>query len=308
VKCPKCGYVGFEESARCRHCGYDFTFAAALEPPTGAPAAPAVVSPSPIAAAGAAAVPAEPDAAVVDEFFAAPGDSESPTLDRLGFVDLQPLDPPTAGPLADLPLAEPAAAPPSGLFGSPPPARPPLAVRRGTERPRSRPATAVVRRVPTSLLEVAEPAGGESATAGTEIDARSGPATLAARVGAGAIDLGLLGAIAVVVVYLTVRLAGLTMAEVGRLPVAPLAAFLLGLAVSYLAAFTACGGQTLGKMAAGVRVVADDGAVPPGVAALRAVTALAGAALGGLGFLPALFDGDHRGLHDRLAGTRVVRC
>ena len=24
MKCPKCGYLGFEEVERCRHCGYDF--------------------------------------------------------------------------------------------------------------------------------------------------------------------------------------------------------------------------------------------------------------------------------------------
>jgi len=28
----------------------------------------------------------------------------------------------------------------------------------------------------------------------------------------------------------------------------------------------------------------------------------------GLGLLPVLFDHDHRGLHDRFAGTRVVRA
>jgi len=116
-----------------------------------------------------------------------------------------------------------------------------------------------------------------------------------------------LGAIAVVVVYFTVRLAGLSMAEVEILPLPPLAAFLLGLAGAYLAAFTACGGQTLGKMTMGLRVVADDGAVPPGAAAVRAVVSLGGAAAGGLGFLPALFDGEHRGLHDRVCGTRVIR-
>ena len=87
-------------------------------------------------------------------------------------------------------------------------------------------------------------------------------ASLGARVAAGLLDVGLLGAIALVVVYLTVRLSGLTMADVAVLPPVPLAAFLLGLAVAYLAAFTACGGQTLGKMALGLRVVAGDGAVP----------------------------------------------
>jgi uncharacterized RDD family membrane protein YckC len=133
-------------------------------------------------------------------------------------------------------------------------------------------------------------------------------ASIAARAAAGLLDVILLGAIALAVVYLTARLSGLTMAQLDVLPRVPLAAFLIGQAGAYLAVFTACGGQTLGKMAVGVRVVAGDGAVPPGAAALRALTSLAGAGLAGLGFLPALFDVDHRGLHDRLAGTRVVRA
>lgn len=299
MKCPKCGYVGFEETPRCRHCGYDFQFAASLD--RVVPAA------MPVAAGGAtgpvAGVPKVP-ASVTDEFFGPDSDAEAPSLDRLGFVDLHALEPAAGAPLADLPLAAPATATPSDLFDSPPPARPPLAVRRGAERPRTRPTTQVVRRQATSLLDVAVPVTDESpAAAEASIDV----APLPARLAAGLIDLAVLAAIAVVVIYFTVRLAGLTMAEVEVLPVPPLAAFLLGLAVAYLAAFTACGGQTLGKMAMGLRVVADDGAVPPGAAAVRAVVSLSGAAAGGLGLLPALFDGDHRGLHDRICGTRVIR-
>ncbi|MGD9903891.1 MAG: RDD family protein, partial [Vicinamibacterales bacterium] len=228
---------------------------------------------------------------------------ETPALDRLGFVDLQTDAPAEPAPLADLPLADP---PPSDLFASPPPARPPLAVRRTAERPRSRPATQIVRRSPAGLLDV-EVSPPEASPAEPVAVTSTGAASIPARLGAGLIDVALLAGIALVVVYFTVRLAGLTMAEVGSLPLPPLAAFLLGLAVAYLAAFTACGGQTLGKMAAGLRVVAEDGAVPPGTAALRAVAALAGGALAGLGFLPALFDAEHRGVHDRLTGTRVVR-
>ena len=26
MKCPKCGYLGFERVDRCRNCGYDFSF------------------------------------------------------------------------------------------------------------------------------------------------------------------------------------------------------------------------------------------------------------------------------------------
>jgi uncharacterized RDD family membrane protein YckC len=211
--------------------------------------------------------------------------------------------------VADLPLGDgvPAAVPPPVRFDdTPPPARAPLSVRRTAERPRTRPTTQVVRRTPTSLLDVVPPAdpppGPGAAT--TSVDA----ATLAARVAAGVIDLALLAAIALSVVYFTVRLSGLSMAELRLVPPVPLGVFLLGQAVAYLTAFTACGGQTLGKMAMGVRVIGDDGAVPAGAAMIRACTALAGAALAGVGYLPALFDADHRGVHDRLAGTRVVRA
>jgi uncharacterized RDD family membrane protein YckC len=65
------------------------------------------------------------------------------------------------------------------------------------------------------------------------------------------IDLG--------VVYFTVRMAGLSMGEWRLLPPAPMLAFLAFLKLSYFFAFTAVGGQTIGKMAAGTCVVADDG-------------------------------------------------
>src|SRR4051794_1435173 len=29
MKCPKCGYLGFEDVTRCRNCGYDFSLASA---------------------------------------------------------------------------------------------------------------------------------------------------------------------------------------------------------------------------------------------------------------------------------------
>ena len=49
------------------------------------------------------------------------------------------------------------------------------------------------------------------------------------------------------------RLCGLEFAELAVLPVVPFAAFLLLLNGGYVAAFTAAGGQTIGKMAAGIR-------------------------------------------------------
>ena len=33
MKCPKCGYLGFEDMERCRNCGYDFSLTAAAPLP-----------------------------------------------------------------------------------------------------------------------------------------------------------------------------------------------------------------------------------------------------------------------------------
>jgi uncharacterized protein (DUF983 family) len=33
MKCPKCGYLGFEQVDRCRNCGYDFSLAPATPGP-----------------------------------------------------------------------------------------------------------------------------------------------------------------------------------------------------------------------------------------------------------------------------------
>jgi hypothetical protein len=132
VKCPKCGYVGFEETARCRHCGYDFAFAAAAAVPV------------------ALSTPHPPVSDVIDEILVERRQMTLPAIDRLGFLDLPALD-------AEI---ETQVAPPrpsvQELFAdpAPPPARPPLAVRRGPDRPRSRPASHVVRRSAGGLLDM----------------------------------------------------------------------------------------------------------------------------------------------------------
>jgi uncharacterized RDD family membrane protein YckC len=84
----------------------------------------------------------------------------------------------------------------------------------------------------------------------------------------------------------------------------------------YLVALTAVyfvwqwqrGGQTLAMKTWRIRVVARDGA-PLGWAraAQRYLFALAGTLLLGAGFLWALVDRERLFLHDRLAGTRIVR-
>jgi uncharacterized RDD family membrane protein YckC len=62
-------------------------------------------------------------------------------------------------------------------------------------------------------------------------------------------------------------------------------------------------------MVAGIRVVPAESDTPLdlGRAFLRTLMWLVLAVPAGLGFLSALFARDHRGLHDRFAGTRVVR-
>jgi uncharacterized RDD family membrane protein YckC len=133
-------------------------------------------------------------------------------------------------------------------------------------------------------------------------------AALGARILAVAIDLFILACVDAMVVYMTMQICGIGVDEISILPKGPLVAFLLLQNCGYLVAFTA-GGQTLGKMAAGIRVVSsdDDEALDVGRALLRTLMWIVLAVPAGLGFITAFLSRDHRGLHDRFAGTRVVR-
>jgi uncharacterized RDD family membrane protein YckC len=93
------------------------------------------------------------------------------------------------------------------------------------------------------------------------------------------------------------------------LPKGPLLAFLLVQNGGYLITFTV-GGQTLGKMATGIKVVPAHPGAPLdlGHSVLRTLVWAVLAVPAGLGFLTTLFSSDRRGLHDRCAGTRVVRA
>ena len=134
-------------------------------------------------------------------------------------------------------------------------------------------------------------------------------AGLGARFIAVAIDLSLLAIVDAVVVYFTLAICGLSLAEIGLLPIGPLLAFLLGQNLGYLIVFNA-GGQTIGKMTTGIKVIAEDtgSTLSLGGAILRTFVWFVLAVPAGLGFLTALASHDHRGLHDRFAGTRVVRA
>jgi uncharacterized RDD family membrane protein YckC len=104
------------------------------------------------------------------------------------------------------------------------------------------------------------------------------------------------------------RVCRLGFAEIMILPLAPLIAFFLLVNGGYLVAFTASGGQTIGKMATSIKVIAEDGLeVMPSQALVRVGGYLASLLPAGLGFVPGLVGPSRRALHDRLANTRVVR-
>ena len=100
------------------------------------------------------------------------------------------------------------------------------------------------------------------------------------------IDLLILAVIDVAVIYFTMQICGLGVEDLAMLPKGPLLAFLLVQNGGYLVAFTA-GGQTLGKMAAGIRVVpaASDAPLDLGRAFLRTLMWGVLAVPAGLGFL-----------------------
>ncbi len=83
---------------------------------------------------------------------------------------------------------------------------------------------------------------------------------------------------------------------------------LLGVPVIYEALMLKRRGQTLGKIALGVKVVTPDGGdISAGQAWGRAVLKMVLGSCFGLDYLPALFTHDRTCLHDLIAKTRVVR-
>lgn len=138
------------------------------------------------------------------------------------------------------------------------------------------------------------------------------PVSGGTRLTAAVIDAALLGSIAAAVVFCTLRLTGLSIQQVGLLPVLPMAALFLLLAGGYLLMFTAASGQTVGKMAMHIRVVGTSSEavindrITVAQAAVRALAALPSVLALGAGFVPALL-GAGLAVHDRIAHTRVVR-
>ena len=290
MKCPKCGYIGFEAVDRCRNCGYEFSLAVrapqrddlemrSASDPMG-PLADLALKGNPLSMSRRRT----PAGKEID-------------LDRIIGAPETP---------ADLPLFQAQAAPnldEAPLIQTPPTPRKPLAVRRvsAPARPREERSPASVTR---ENLELPLPAGATPMTAFPPHQAAETARPLP-RVLAAALDTLILAAIDALVLYFTVRLCSLSLAEVTQLPPIPFMAFLLLLNGGYLVAFTAAGGQTIGKMAFGLKVVGrGDATVPVATATLRSAGSLVSALCLGAGLLPALFGG--RAFHDRLADTRVV--
>jgi len=145
--------------------------------------------------------------------------------------------------------------------------------------------------------------------------ARRSPASAGSRLAAALVDgvfvlSGQLAVLAPVAWYWWACEAPRTPAEVPYLPV--LASFVLPplallLGALYHVYFWTVKGATPGKELLDLRVETEDGSSPLGIgcAALRAFGYVLGFASLGVGFAPVAFGG--AGLHDRIAGTRVVR-
>lgn len=285
MKCPKCDYLGFETSDRCRNCGYDFS----LTPE------PAPLFDLPIDSDAAEPLIPSPDAV--------PDTRPRLDLDRL-----------IGGPADDLPLFPP----PHGEFDvitTPSRPRAPLSVRRTTQEiPRARAKTprssdeSLFEQPPAAVLGHHAPARHTSAARRETPDEGELAATALTRIMAALLDFSLMAALDGAVLYFTLRLLGLTSAAMLGLPLVPLAAFFVLLNGGYFVAFTAVGGQSIGKMALGIKVVGrEDASVPIGRATLRTFAYLVSALPLGAGFLPGVIGAERLALHDRLAHTRVVQ-
>lgn len=293
-------------------------------PPPAVKAAPATVAPPPDAAPPVAAPPRADTAARVPAP-EAPAAAASAGAALPGPVAAPDEAPGVARSEEPPPASVPAARPSVGArdvssINVPVEPRPPLSVRRGVgdahklQPQEGRPPSRRIGPFDRDLLEDLQRL--ESEVSGTPI-APARPATGESvvpglRLAAAAVDAVLLGGVNAIVLWLTLRVCELSLSQAHILPVVPVVAFLALVDVGYLFMFTAASGQTIGKMAFGIRVIngADDGTgdhLSARRAVYRELVALPSVLALGVGFLPAL-TGEGRALHDRIAHTRVVRA
>jgi uncharacterized RDD family membrane protein YckC len=317
MKCPKCGYLGFETTERCRNCQYDFSLTPFVNEPEltlhdsakGESPSDLQLAPSTRHNEAQKSTPLDLDRLFGDPDAPLPAPvAVAPAPPPIKHDQPEPASDPAPGATADA-----AALPFDDVSIVPPPAaRPPLAVRRSTpEVVRNRPRTTRPVRSGTLGLESQAAAASSVAEEAEEtIQSLLEPPSLGVRVGAGLIDLLLLVGIDAAVLYLTLKVTGLqsTLEDLLVLPTVPFVGFLALLAFGYVAAFTVAGGQTIGKMVLNLRVIGDDGRpIDAAGGMLRALGCMLVPVTFGLSYLPALFTSDHRAIHDRLAGTRVVQ-
>ena len=300
MKCPKCGYLGFERGDRCRNCGYDFSLATstseALDP---------VLDPGP----EHLNPPLDLDRVI--------GAPEPEALGDLPLFGASQADATQRAVAARRTAGLGTIADDMPLISAPARPRAPLGVRRTTgEVPRARPRTTrrpvaeddTLFESPPPEVQVPAAVVGRALHAAASTAAGDLPASPVRRIAAALVDVALLSAVDSVVVYFTLRLLSLTTSEIFELPFLPLAAFFLLLNGGYFVAFTTVGGQSIGKMALGIKVVSEEEtSVPVGRAALRTLAYIASALPLGAGFLTGVISADRLALHDRLAHTRVVR-
>jgi uncharacterized RDD family membrane protein YckC len=327
MKCPKCGYLGFEQVDRCRNCQYDFSLHSPVPEPDLAIRRDTETT-NPLddlslidAASDRGGVRtltiADDDETYLDRVFGAPEvEPQRAAVAPMSLAAVAEL--PRPSPREDLPLFGPPIPDDEAMITKASPPRSPLAVRRATpEVPRLR-AEPPLRTASFDLaldvddsapIPIMLPEERAASSDSWQHDEPTLDASVGARLIAVVLDLAILAVIDAVVIYFTMQLCYLTIDDLGILPKGPLVAFLFVQNGGYLVAFTA-GGQTLGKMMAGIRVVQSDSdaSLDLGHAFLRTAMWVVLAVPAGLGFLSALFSRDHRGLHDRFAGTRVVRA
>lgn len=345
MKCPKCGYLGFETTDRCRNCQYDFSLAPfATEPDLTLHNAPRSDAPGDF---DLPPIKRQSDnlsatALDLDRLFGEPEVTLSSSAPPPAITVIEDEAPPAAfeAPADTVPPAPvvitPAIEPPAtvtvveaddanGVDGAdrgalpfddapivpPPAARAPLSVRRSTaEVPRNRPRTTRPIRPDSLNLESPSETSSVAREASETFKSLLEAPSVGMRVGAGLIDLLLLVGIDAAVLYLTLKVTGLqsTLEDLRVLPPVPFIGFLALLAFGYVASFTVAGGQTIGKMVLSLRVIGDDGRpIDAAGGVLRALGCMLVPVTFGLSYLPALFTSDHRAIHDRLAGTRVVQ-
>jgi uncharacterized RDD family membrane protein YckC len=275
--CSSCGTVVPLPARFCNACGHELpesgVMAAAVAPVKPEPEPDPGPGPAPRDIPPADPLPLPPPPVIPREVRPQPRASASSSTSRAGGAEpARPLSPPPAAPPA----------PPPGL--------------RAVAGPR--------------------PARTEEGQYPSEITgAVADPVPVGTRLLAGLVDFVIVSAIQSVLLapafyYWWVREIPVRPADVSFLPIVlslGLVPVVIALGVAYYVYYWGVRGATPGKQLLGLAVAGEDGAVPIGVsrATVRALGYLLSGLLLGLGFLMILFGGT--GLHDRLAGTRVVR-